>query len=271
MLSKLGGAMPYVIAELGSCHEGQPELRDAMIDSAHISGCNAVKFQFWSDADRMAQRRNVASGSTYYAIYARYAVPPSFVRDGILRAHRLGLDAICSVYLPEDVETITSWGVDALKVASFENEDDVLWRAIRASNPSDVVVSLGMTDVSAVKRWRARRDDARAMQIYLLGCVSEYPARLDGVLRDLVMTPTLNGYSDHTANPLTGAVAVGAGAELLEVHTRDWGTPETNPDFFTALDNAQLNDYVTNARAAWRMVNGTRSDEREMRGFKVRS
>ena len=73
-------------------------------------------------------------------------------------------------------------------------------------------------------------------EIWQLHCISEYPCPIDKI--DLTACSpidsydnTVRGLSDHTAHVLTGAVAVGAGARVIESHVRLWDTPQDNPDY----------------------------------------
>jgi sialic acid synthase SpsE len=58
------------------------------------------------------------------------------------------------------------------------------------------------------------------------------------------------GLSDHTGDVLTGAVAVGAGAEMIEVHFRLDETRKDNPDYLHSHLPSALIEYVTNIRKA---------------------
>ena len=62
------------------------------------------------------------------------------------------------------------------------------------------------------------------------------------------------GYSDHTHDVLTGALAIAAGARILEVHFRLNDTDPANPDYATALSPGQLKDYISLVRKAELMM-----------------
>ena len=84
-----------------------------------------------------------------------------------------------------------------------------------------------------------------------LHCVSAYPcppyeANLGAIERG-------QGYSDHTRCVFTGAFAVSAGADYLEVHYRLADTPASCPDYVVSLDPDGLQKYIGLAREAYRM------------------
>ena len=47
---------PYVIAEVGSNHNGDIELAKKLIDEAKAAGCHSVKFQSWSKESIFARQ-----------------------------------------------------------------------------------------------------------------------------------------------------------------------------------------------------------------------
>src|SRR4051794_37196507 len=49
------GHPPYIIAEVGSNHNGDMDLCGQLIDAAAASGAHAVKFQSWTDRSLIAE------------------------------------------------------------------------------------------------------------------------------------------------------------------------------------------------------------------------
>lgn len=241
----------YVIAEMGSCHDGKLKHALALIEAAAQAGADAIKAQWWSDADRLAERRRV--GDDYRALYRRYQVPQRWLEVLATEAHAAGLDFLCTVYLPEDVEVVAPL-VERGKVASFELGAADLFRAW-GDVGKPLIVSTGMATVEEVNRIALRADD------WLLHCVSAYPcpdeaAGLAGIAALRRAWPTVDrvGYSDHTTDLLTGALAVAAGADVLEKHLRLGATDRANPDHATALDPDEFRRYVAGVRWAERVL-----------------
>jgi N,N'-diacetyllegionaminate synthase len=84
----------------------------------------------------------------------------------------------------------------------------------------------------------------------VLHCVSGYPTPLEQVNLTVLRRWWCDGFSDHTANPLTGALAVAAGAKVLEVHFRLDETATDNPDYPVSLSPGGLRSYIYLARRA---------------------
>lgn len=255
-------SMPtFVIAEAGSCHDNQFGRAVNLILTAKRAGADACKFQFWSSAERLAERRNAAE---YLDVYRKYQVPAKWLPLLKAQCDHVGVEFMCTVYLPEDIPVIAPF-VKRFKVASFEAGDVAFLEAhFYGYYPKRIIVSTGMSE----------RTPRYEPMVDYLHCVSAYPTPIDqanlSVVRDIVIA----GYSDHTRHVLTGALAVAAGAHILEVHFRLDSTYAKNPDFGTALTPAELGEYVANVRLAERMlgdgVKRPQPAEAEMMRYRVR-
>lgn len=239
-----------VIAEPGACHDGQLPIMLSMVHSAIAARADVFKPQFWSDADQLADRRRASPA--YREIYRRYQMP----FDWLATIHEACGDLIrlaCTVYLPKDAEVVAPW-VDFLKVSSFEAMDPELLTAV-AMTGLPVVVSTGMCtdDDLAILR---RRLDRSGVVYQLLHCVSAYPAPLADCHLGTIRSSRLHGFSDHTdpAYLVSGAIAVGAGAGIIEAHMRSHDTDPSNPDAPHAMFPQEFAMYVAQVRQADRMM-----------------
>lgn len=240
----------YCIAELASCHDGDLTRAKRLIDCAAQAGFDAVKLQFYSDAERLADRRHVAActgcdnPTCYRCIYRRYQIPASWVPylAGYCEKRWQGrVDFLCTVYLEQDIATVEPY-VNRFKIASFEAADEVFLEAHRAYGKPRIV-STGMMDSERVRALYGHGD-------HLLLCTSSYPTPVDQLNLAAIRRLQLDGFSDHSARVDAGALAVMAGARILEVHIRDWDTSLKNPDYAVALNPAQFVQYVSYARLA---------------------
>lgn len=279
----------FLIAEIASAHDNDLVNAVRLVRAAAEAGCDAVKFQFWSSADRLADRRQVPA--YYREIYHHYQMPRNWLELLKAEADAAGVGFMVTTYLPEDVRIVAPL-VSLFKVASFEAMDRAFWdenRRWAMLRKTGIVVSAGMT--SEDELWNlTERLGPRDM---ILHCVSAYPCPLEaanlglittlGEYRNLCGRPGWRvGYSDHTAHPLTGALAVAAGAEVVETHVRLLETERDNPDWAPALvvHNAfyeydkSYERYVTLVRHAETVLGtGTKtvnSAEQAMTPYRVR-
>lgn len=242
----------YVIVEPGSTHMRNHNLMREHITNARHAGADAVKFQWLSSAKRLCERRHAPE---YLEAYKLIEFPEVWLHELACMAHEAQIDFLCTTYLPQDIEVVVPL-VNRFKIASFEATDDTFIRAHNEWPQTPVFISIGMLSM-----------EKAAEQIGKVGnlggvfhCVSAYPtppeqANLDVIsqLRNL-LAPVPVGFSDHTRMRPTGGLAVAAGAELIEVHSRLDDTPTTNADYVAAHDPQSLAEYIAFVRQAEIMV-----------------
>lgn len=231
---------PYVIAEVGASHDGNRDTAVYLIHEAKAAGCHAVKFQAY-DAERLAGRRH-APGSLQG--YRTYEIPFDWYPDLVQCAHALELDFILSVYDEQDLCMVHQYA-DLLKISSFECRDTRLLRAA-TKYQKPVIISTGMCVANELSALRCFRFTAK-VPVYLLHCISAYPAPAAQLGLSAIGKYSLDGFSDHSANVFSGAVAVACGAKILEAHLRGYATGRENPDYAHSLAPDQLVEYVRGA------------------------
>jgi len=230
----------FVIAEIGSAWRFGSYPSVQMIDAVSIAkerGADAIKFQWVSDPRKMEKRRNMSGGS-----YDILAWPIRWLPHVAEAAEELGIELMCTAFLPEDVETLNPY-VKRWKVASLECGDNKLLRAMHKTG-KPLIVSYGADSGETTK----------LLASYNLHCTASYPASVDSLNLKVLKGSAYDGYSDHSCNVLTGAVAVACGAKIVEVHFKFSNTPKDNPDFNHSLYPWQLTEYINNIRQAERML-----------------
>lgn len=263
-----------VIAEIGSCHEGSLSRAVRLVETAKQCGATVVKAQYWSSAERLAGRRNAPG---HLSAYEAGRIPVSWLRLLAHVARDMGLQFACTTYLPEDVLAVAEH-CDIMKVASFEATDSHLLAMhgdlLRLSG-KHVIVSLGMGA-------RAHEVCARVgvqcgdSHLTLMHCVSAYPAPLDDLRISALWRKCITGFSDHAPPNVTstGALAVAAGARVVERHLRLDDTSPSNADYGHSSSPRAFEAYVENIQMAERVVGadiseGMRPCEEMLAGFRV--
>ena len=246
----------YIIGEVGSCHEGSLDVAKAMIryvgdqehtrghwDNCELADANAVKFQFWSNGQKLAARRHAPE---YADLYEKFRIPMDWLPLLRKEAKEYGKDFICTCYLLEDIAVIAPY-VDRFKIASPDARDTKFIEAhLKYNKP--ILISTGLLtheELMDVIRLRASYH-----QIKILHCVSAYPCPAEQVNLEVIRRYGLDGFSDHTRHPCMGALAYMAGARIMEAHVRRAQTSPDNPDYPHALYPEVWNAYVANIRIA---------------------
>jgi len=249
-----------VIAEVGVNHDGDPATALALTHAAAAAGADAVKFQLFRPERLLSADATLAGYQAGRADSARDllkkvaldAVALAPLRDA---ARAAGLAFVVTPFSPADVADLAALDVDAVKIASPDAVNPPLLEAA-AGLKRPLWISTGTCaadELDDAARHAAAGDGA------LLQCASAYPtpddaAALGGIAALRQRFPGVRiGYSDHTADEDTGALAVAAGACLLEKHlTHDPAAP--GPDHAVSLGPAELGRYVAAAhRAAVRL------------------
>ncbi len=266
----------YVIADIGSNHGGS--LQQALLAITQVAevGADCAKLQWVSDGHRMAKRRG--QGAEYGETCQEYSGWPADWHGALATLCReCGIEYMCSVFLPEDVEVVAPY-VARFKVASFEAMDEEMLEAHDGYDQS-VLISTGMLNEWEVDDLRTRclqRD--KAVRYGLLLCVSAYPAPPESLNFTLLRGAQYVGFSDHSDpfHTSTGALAVTAGAGVIEAHFRSGDAFEAYklPDFSHSMDPDHFRAYVEQIRFAEKVLGdgGPREQqecEEEMDGYRV--
>lgn len=253
-----------VIAEIGVNHDGDASVALALVDAAAAAGADAVKVQLF-DPERLLSNQALLAGyqqgkaADAKALLAGLALGVEQLRPIGERARQRGLRFIVTPFSVGDVAQLAALGVDAVKIASPDAVNLPLLEAA-AGLGKPLLVSTGACEldelgpVAGMLRGRGVGDQTSA----LLHCVSSYPTprELAGLGAIRLMREIFDisiGYSDHTGALDTGALAVAAGAVVLEKHlTHDRAAP--GPDHAASLDPAGLGEYIARVRDAQQVV-----------------
>ncbi|HAW96590.1 MAG TPA: N-acetylneuraminate synthase [Phycisphaerales bacterium] len=255
-----GSADPFVIAEIGVNHDGDPARAEALVDAASEAGADAVKFQ-WFEPRRLLSRSarlaayQAASGEQEpIAMLERLRLDPDGLERARARAVEHGLHTVVTVFSPELVEPADLLDWDHYKTASPDIVNRPLLEAL-ASTGSPLIISTGGATLPEVRRALEWIEGVRPT---LLHCVSSYPTPLDsaslGGIDALSSEFGLTvGYSDHTVSIHAGGLAVAAGARVLEKHLT-WSRDADGPDHSASIDPDGFARYVRFARESRLMM-----------------
>lgn len=250
-------ARVMVIAEIGVNHDGRVACALELVHAAKAAGADAVKLQLFA-ADRLvAEGTGCAAyqnASDQRALLRTLELSRAEVERVVAEARRVGLMPLATPFSVEDVETCAGLRLPAIKLAS---PDLVNWPLLRrcARVGVPLLVSTGASDAAEIAR---TADWLRAWggQAALLHCVSSYPTPADDAglssIAALAAHGLTVGYSDHTNEVMAGALAVTAGARVVEKHLT-YDRAASGPDHAASFDPDQLAEYVRHVRLAERM------------------
>ena len=225
------GHPPYVIAEIGSNHNGNMDLCRKLIDAAADAGAHAVKFQSWSESSLIAAEeydrnpdysdKKKHFGSLRAMVRAYQLTPDQHVLAKSYCEER-GVQFCSSVFSVEEADLLESLDVPFYKFASMDIVNLPLLAYVAAKR-RPVLIATGMATLGeieqAIQTVRAEGND----DIALLHCVSIYPPDYSsirllniGMLRSTFAIPV--GFSDHTLGTSVPLAAITLGACIIEKH-----------------------------------------------------
>lgn len=258
----------YIIAEAGVNHAGRLEIALKMVEAAKRAAANAIKFQVFC-AD------NLVAGDVKPAEYQAmvgYTDQKSMLRtlelsykdltDIFHYCKDVGIEFLATPFSIEDLEFLLELGINAIKIASTSLLNiPLLERAIATGLP--IIASSGTCSEEEIDYVMGLLAEKSALErTILLHCISSYPTPLESANLEVIKTfirkyPVPVGYSDHTTDTITGALAVCCGASILEKHfTIDKTLP--GPDQAISLDENDLREYIRLARLAKKAMGSPR-------------
>lgn len=226
---------PYIIAELGSNHNGDMKLARQLIDEAKAAGCHCVKFQSWSKDTIFARKvyednyflnddyRN-RTDYTLEEIVEAFSISEQELLDMRNYCMEVGIDFTSTPFSTQEVDFL----VDVLKapfikIASMDlNNYPFLDYVARKNCP--IMLSTGLSTLAEVDRAVATIEAAGNRDIVLLHCISVYPPvdaeiNLNNIdmLRDNYPDYPV-GFSDHSIGVEIPLASVAKGACVIEKH-----------------------------------------------------
>lgn len=226
---------PYVIAEIGSNHNGDMALCRKMVDAAKEAGADAVKFQSFSSTSLISEaeyKRRTSYGDSpeekhrHFGSLKEMVETYQFTRENHFEIARycqsIDIEFISTPFSSEEVDLLEEIGVSFYKIASMDVNHLVLLQTI-GSTKKPVILSTGMATLGEIETAIFTLQQAGAGDITLLHCVSIYPPKdADINLNNIPMLEMAFdlpiGFSDHTIGTDVPLVAMSLGACVIEKH-----------------------------------------------------
>lgn len=262
---RIGPGHPtLVIAEIGVNHDGSVARALELVEHAQLGGADAVKLQIF----RARSLMHPSSGFAKYqqdrvldsdpaAMLSRYELSDEQTHQVVRAITDAGMIPLATPFSPEDVQLIEKLHLPAIKIASPDLVNRLLLeRAAKTKLP--LLLSTGaatIDEVAQTVRWLRQWRTAGV----LMHCVSSYPTPDDQAhlawISELMQFKLPVGYSDHATHPLAGALAVMAGACIVEKHLT-YDKRATGPDHSASADPSDFAAYVQMIRST-ELLRGT--------------
>lgn len=228
-------SIPYIIAELGSNHNGDMALAKKLIYEAKSAGADCVKFQSWSKDSIFSKKtyednyfiaddyRN-RTDHTLESIVDAYSISEDELLQMKKIADEIGIDCTSTPFSTKEVDfLVEKMKAPFIKVASMDLNNYPFLEYI-ASKGKPVVISTGLSELYEIDKAIRTIEKTANTQIVILHCVSIYPPKDSQVnlnnidtLRQLYPEYPI-GFSDHTLGISIPVSSVVKGVCLIEKH-----------------------------------------------------
>lgn len=254
----------FFIAEAGVNHNGDMDLARKLIDEAATAGADAVKFQAYDaeklvaeDGPKAAYQEEQTNHDSQLEMLREYELTRDQHRELMQYSEKVGIIYLATPFDRENAEFLNDEGVQAIKLGSGElNNWPLLETVAEFDQPS--IVSTGMGTMSeVVDAYKIFETADAGDNVIFLHCTSSYPTAIEHVNFRAMETmqtalPTPIGYSDHTTAVETPAMAVAAGAVIVEKHLTLNRSME-GPDHSASMEPEDIDTAISLAQKSAKM------------------
>ncbi|MCW7466189.1 pseudaminic acid synthase [Leptospira levettii] len=258
---------PFIIAEMSGNHNQSLERAYEIVDAAAATGADALKLQTYT-ADTMTldrsdneffieDKNSLWKGESLYNLYKKAYTPWEWHKPIIERCNQKGILCFSTPFDLSSVQFLEELNMPAYKIASFENIDLPLIRAV-AKTGKPIIVSTGMATVSEIYDIVETIRSEGNEQFVLLKCTSTYPATPENT--NIITIPHMRelfhcevGLSDHTMGVGVAVASIALGATVVEKHFT-LSRADGGVDSAFSLEPKELDDLVKETERAWKSV-----------------
>jgi sialic acid synthase SpsE len=250
----------FVIAEAGANHNRNFDIAKELIDVAVESQSDAVKFQTYSSETLYAKNTpDFAGYKNINQLIKDIELPREWQKDLKSYCDEKGIEFMSTPFDEQAVQELVDLGVKRLKIAGFEATDPRFVEMV-ASTKLPIIMSVGIGFQMNYMGKFLDIFEKHENHVTLLHCNNAYPTPMEDISLKMINLLSefrgvdLVGLSDHTMSTLTPALAVAAGAQVIEKHYTLSRTME-GPDHPFAMEPDQLCEMVRNIREAEKAMN----------------
>ncbi len=221
-------AAPFIIAEIGSNHNGEISIAKDLIHEAKNCGVSAVKFQtkdietaFSQDLLDMPYINENSFGATYREHKEKLELSLDQLKELKDLSESMGLIFFSTPFDKISISKLESLNQEIYKISSFHlNDHELIKEVCKTKKP--IIISTGMSTLKEIDDAidLLKKNDANFV---LLHCVSSYPTQLKDInLRNIISLREryncLVGYSGHETTANVSPAAVLYYACVIERH-----------------------------------------------------
>lgn len=242
----------FIIAEAGANHDQKLQQALKLIDVAVQSGADACKFQTYTAEKLFSTKSKLVNGYDVLTMFKKIEIPREF--QSVLKEYcdENKIEFMSTPFDEEAVDELFKLGVRRFKISGFESTDLRFIKYV-ASTQLPIIISAGIgTSINFVGEIINTCESVGCKDITILHCNNGYPTQPEETnlktINTIKQTYSVKvGFSDHTIDTITPAIAVSLGASVIEKHFT-LSRHLTGPDHSFALEPNSLKEMVNNIR-----------------------
>jgi sialic acid synthase SpsE len=228
------GEAPYIIAELGSNHNGDMELAKKLIDSAKRAGADCVKFQSWSKKtifSKVKYEENYFLVDDYRGrddysleeIVEKFSISESQLIEINAYCKKVGIDFASTPFSKKEADfLVDQLDTEFIKIASMDLNNYQFLDYVARKGKS-IVLSTGLSTLAEIDQAVQTIENAGNEKIIILHCVAIYPPEDKQINLNNMDSLSANypypiGFSDHSLGTCIPLASVAKGACIVEKH-----------------------------------------------------
>lgn len=223
---------PYIIAEIGSNHNGDMDLAKKIIDEAVKCACDCVKFQSFNEKSLICNEEYEANTVYNDSKKKHFGSLREMVEKYYLRkeqhyelneyCNKVGITFASTPFSYEEADLLENIGVDFFKIASMDVNNIPLIKYI-AKKHKPIMLSTGMATLAEIENAVKAIESEGNKEIILLHCIATYPPKYEDInLLNIPMMEEIFGYptgfSDHSIGVSIPLASSALGAKVIEKH-----------------------------------------------------
>lgn len=260
---------PYIIAEIGSNHNGKTHLAKKLILSAKKAGADCVKFQSWSVDTIFSKKKyddNYFLNDDYRnrkdtnlkKIVKKYSFSEKQLLSMSNFCKKINIDFATTPFSLSELNFLKKkLKPKFIKVASMDLNNHPFLKQI-GKKKLPILLSTGLSTIKEINEALKILYKTGSKEIILLHCISKYPTppketNLNALisLKQKFRLPI--GFSDHTLGTLAPSIASCLGAKVIEKHFTSNKKTKGN-DHYHSMDKNDLKLLVNNLNRAKKIV-----------------
>jgi sialic acid synthase SpsE len=251
-----------VVAEISTNHLGSMERCKKLIILAKEAGADFVKLQSRNvETFYSKEKLNETYKSPYGKTFRDYRLGLEFndreVSEIIRFCRKQNIKIFFSLLDKKSFIRFKKFNLDMFKIPSTISDHSNYLQYVSKNYKDKLVISTGMTNANFLKKIIKLFNKNK--KIYVLHCISSYPARYDFLNLKTISyyakllqnrTNFIPGYSSHDMGSEGSIFSIFCGAKMIEKHIK-LGETEWNHYDFTAIDaDMELKSFIKSIRSA---------------------